>query len=108
MSKKETIYLKGYSTRKVLTFFGAILLGFGVAYLAKMTVPYVQENPVAMFVIFPIISLPLGYCAIRHLPKCQVCGKRTERADTPEGSPYDNLLCPSCGQRYKIDSTNRS
>lgn len=107
MSEKTVIYLKNYSTQKVLAFFGSILLGAGVAYLAKYAVPYVRVNPVAMFVIFPLISLPLGYYAIRHLPKCRQCGTRTVRADTPKGSPYDNLICPSCGQQHKIDSTNR-
>jgi len=107
-NKKEAIFLDGYTTGKILFVFGAVVLGLAIAFLSQLLVPYVKENPIAMFVIFPAISIPLAYMILRHKPKCKVCGGKTKPAPTKSGSEFDNLVCTSCGQMHTIRSTTRT
>lgn len=105
--ESDSIYLKGFSTKKFLSFFLFFFLGIAASFLANAFIPYVQKNQILMFVIFPVISLPLCLYALTLFPKCQKCGTKTKPAPTKRGSERDNLVCKSCGQKYQIDALTR-
>lgn len=104
----EPTLIKGFTTKKILAFMGFFFVGMGASFLAKAYVPYVQENPITLFIIFPAIAIPCCLLTLRWFPKCTACGKKTKPAPTPKGSEFDNLSCSSCNVFYKIDSMTRN